>query len=112
MMTELGLWWTRLADALQHPTFHAAFLALLVGIALAEWLAHMLPSRLQAQIAERIVRVCVLLLVTGGAYKLHPTTIGAGWALFAGLASVSIHHHLQSWAYAKWPSLQPKALRT
>lgn len=110
MSDILGTWWDRLADALQHPAFHAAFLALLIGLALTEGLAHLLP-RLRRRVAERVIRTFVVLAVTAIGFYLHRTTIGAGWALFAGLAAPSIHHHLQSYAYARWPTLRPKALR-
>ena len=110
-MIDLTAWWDRFAAALQHPAFHAAFLALLVGIALTETLAQLGPQSMDRRTAEKLMRVTVALLVTFGGYYLHPTTIGAGWALFAGLSAPSIHHHLQSWAYARWPALKPKALQ-
>lgn len=110
-MDFVGVWWDRLAGALQHPAFHAAFLALLVGLALTEFVAHLLPGRLNRRPAEKVIRTVVAIAVTWLGYWQHPTTIGAGWALFAGLSAPSIHHHLQSWAYAKWPTLRPKALR-
>lgn len=106
----LGAWWDRLASALQHPAFHAAFLALLIGLALTEGLAHMLP-RLRKRVAERVIRTFVVIVVVVIGYQLHPTTIGTAWALFAGVAAPSIRHHLQSYAYARWPALRPKALR-
>lgn len=109
-MLDLSAWWDRLSDALQHPAFHAAFLALLIGLALTEGLAHLIP-RLQRKTAERVIRWFVLFAVTTIGFYLHKTTIGAGWALFAGLAAPSIHHSLQSYVYARWPTLRPKALR-
>lgn len=110
-MFDVGAWWDRLSEALQHPAFHAAFLALLIGIALTEFLAHLLPGRLQKRVAERIIRTAVVFAVVWFGYQLHRTTLGAGWAFFAGCAAPSIHHHLQSWAYAKWPSFRPRSLR-
>lgn len=109
-MFDIAAWWDRLGDALQHPAFHAAFLAMLIGLALTEALAHVLPSRMPKRHAEKLIRVVVAFTVMWFGYQLHRTTIGAGWAFFAGLAAPSIHHHLQSWAYARWPSLRPGAL--
>lgn len=111
-MIDLFSWWDKLAAALQHPAFHAVFLALLLGIALTEFLAHLLPARTPVHTAERMIRVVVALGVAFVGYLLHPTTIGAGWAAFAGLSAPSIHHHLQSVAYARWPSMVPKALQS
>lgn len=108
---DLAGWWDRLADAFQHPAFHAAVLACLAGIALTEMLAHLTPRQMKKSTAEKLMRVTVLGIVTWGGYYLHQTTIGAGWAFFAGCFAPSAHHHLQSWAYAKWPSIKPKALR-
>ena len=110
-MFDIAAWWDRLADALQHPAFHAAFLALLIGIALTEALAHMLPSRMRKRTAEKLIRAVVAFTVMWFGYQLHRTTIGAGWSLFAGLAAPSIHHHAQAWAYHRWPSLRPEALK-
>lgn len=110
-MIDLFGWWDKLAAALQHPAFHAVFLALLIGIALTEALGWLLPGNMPARSSERLQRIVVAVGVALAGYQFHPTTIGAGWAAFAGLAAPSIHHHLQSWAYAKWPSLKPKALQ-
>lgn len=110
-MFDLGAWWDRLASAFMHPAFHAAVLALLVGIALTEALAQLTPRSMRRRTAEKLMRVTVAVLVTFGGYALHPTTIGAGWAFFAGLAAPSIHHHLQLWVYSRWPAVRPKALR-
>lgn len=109
-MIDLTVWWDRLIAAFQHPAFHAAVLALLIGLALTEALAHLLPGLTPAKLTERLIRVVVILVVIVAGYLLHPTTIGAGWAMFAGLAAPSIHHHLQAWAYARWPSIKPEAL--
>lgn len=108
---DLFAWWDKLAQALQHDAFHAVFLAVLLGIAMTEWLAHLLPERMAVRSAERLIRTVVALAVAYVGYLLHPTTIGAGWAAFAGLSAPSIHHHLQGWAYARWPSMKPKALQ-
>ena len=111
MTIDLFAWWDKLASALEHPAFHAVFLALLIGLALTEFLFHLLPGRMPARMAERTMRIAILVAVSFAGYQFHPTTLGAGWALFAGLAAPSIHHHLQSWAYARWPALRPAALR-
>lgn len=111
-MIDLFAWWDKLAAALQHPAFHAVFLALLLGIALTEFLAHFLPARTPVRTAERLTRIVVAVGVAYAGYILHPTTIGAGWAAFAGLSAPSIHHHLQGFAYARWPSIVPKALQS
>lgn len=110
-MFDLGAWWDRLADAMQHPAFHAALLALLIGLALTEALAHMLPEQLAKKVAEKVIRAVVAIVVMLVGYRLHPTTIGAGWALCMALMAPSVHHHLQAWAYRRWPKLRPRALR-
>lgn len=110
-MDLIGIWWDRLAAALQHPAFHAAFLAMLVGIAVTEALAWILPRRLEARVAERIIRVVVIIVVTWLGFLMHKTTIGAGWAFFAGCLAPSTHHSLQAFIYRRWPKLRPRALR-
>lgn len=111
MTIDFGVWWDRLSEAMQHPAFHAVVLALLIGLALTEFLLHLLPEVVNARVAELSMRVLVLVVVAYLGYRFHPTTIGAGWALFAGLIAPSLHHHFQSWAYARWPALVPAALR-
>lgn len=108
---DLGVWWDRLAEAFQHDAFHAAILAVLVGISMTETLAHLLPRKMRKHNAEKLMRITVAVGVSYLGHYLHPTTIGAGWALFAGFSAPSIHHHLQSWAYNKWPTMRPRALR-
>lgn len=110
-MIDLTVWWDRLADAFQHPAFHAAVLAMLVGIALTEGLSHLLPAKTPVVGAEWLSRVLVAITVFVLGYRLHPTTIGVGWALFAGFLSPSVHHSLRSWAYDRWPAIKPKALQ-
>jgi hypothetical protein len=108
---DLSAWWDRLAIAMQHPAFHAVVLALLIGLAATELLAHLLPESMPAQYAERLLRIVVLVGVMVIGYRLQPSVLGAGWSFFAGAAAPSIHQHLQAYAYARWPALQPKALR-
>lgn len=110
-MDVIGVWWDRLSSALQHEAFHAAFLAMLIGIAMSEAFAWILPARLEKRIADRIIRVMVLVSVTWIGYLLHRTTIGAGWAFFAGCLAPSTHHSLQAFIYRRWPKLRPRALR-
>jgi len=111
MTIDFGAWWDRLVAAMQHPAFHAAVLALLVGIALTEALAHLLPGQMRTRTAERMLRVVVLIVVATLGYMFHRTIIGAGWALTMGLAAPSVHNSLQLFAYERWPFLRPKALR-
>lgn len=110
-MIDLTTWWDRLAGAMQHPTFHAVVLAVVLGIAVTEFLAHLLPASWPKTMVERTMRIVVAIAVALAGYQFHPTTIGAGWAAVAGLMSPSLHHHLQAWAYAKWPVLKPQVLK-
>lgn len=111
-MIDLGAWWDRLATAFNHPAFHGAVLALLIGVALAEFLIQVAPQAWPGRWTERAVRGLVLGVVALVGYWFHPTTIGAGWSLFAGLMAPSLHHHLQAWLYARYPALVPKVLRS
>ena len=110
-MIDFTKWWTMFAAALQHDAFHAVFMAFVMGLALTEALAWIMPRRWSAVAAERTMRIVVWVAVALAGYQMHPTTIGAGWSFTVGALAPSAHHHLQAWAYQKWPALRPKVLR-
>lgn len=110
-MIDLFGWWDKFAVALQHPAFHAAFMALVMGVALTEAAQWLMPASWHALTAERVARIIVAITITFAGYKMHPTTIGAGWSFTVGVMAPSMHHHLKQWAYNKWPHLRPKVFR-
>lgn len=110
-MIDLTVWWDKFSAALQYPAFQAVFIALIMGLALTEAMAWLLPARWTPLFAERTLRVCVLVAVAFTGYKLHPTVFGAGLSFTVGLLAPSLHHHWQSWAYNKYPWLRPKVWR-
>jgi hypothetical protein len=94
--------------ALAH-TFSAA-LGIAIGVALSEFLAHMLPPNMDSYYADRITRLVCLGVSMCATFALDPTTIGFFLAMLAGLAGPTVHGVLIRFVAFRWPNLIAKAL--
>jgi hypothetical protein len=94
--------------ALAH-TFSAA-LGIAIGVALSEFLAHMLPPNMDSYYADRITRLVCLGVSMCATFALDPTTIGFFLAMLAGLAGPTVHGFTLRYVNAHWPNFTPKAL--
>ena len=89
----------------------AIMVGMLVGLAATEAIAHMLPRKMDAGDADRIMRLLVLGIAMCCAFALQPTVLGFVMALFDGLAAPTVYQFATRWLYSKFPVLQPKALQ-
>lgn len=111
-MIEFLQWaYLQFVQAMLDEQVRAVIAGLAVGMAGTEATAHMLPPHMDAWRAGRIVR----LLVFGGAcicsFALNQTLHGFVWAVFAGLAAPTLYTLGTRCLYARWPALEPRAIK-
>lgn len=88
----------------------AVFVGIAIGIALAEFLAHMLPPGMDSYYADRITRLVCLGVSLCSTFALDVSLAGFFLALLAGLAGPTAHGFILRYVNARWPNLTPKAL--
>lgn len=106
-MKELAEW---LWSILQGTHASAAAIGVLIGVALSEALAHVLPPGMNAYAADRITRLVCFGVSLTSTFALDATLQGFFLALLAGLAGPTLHGLILRYVNARWPNLTPKAL--
>ena len=110
-MLELAKWiWEQLAVLFAIPESRAAVAALVLGIAMTDFVARMLPARMDADYAARLMRLIVFGMVTSCAFWLDPTPLGLVLALTVGAAAPGIQSLMLRGIYARWPAMKPESL--
>jgi len=111
-MTELlAAVWGVVRQLFASEETRAVLIALGVGGFGTEFLAHTLPHNMDAWQADRVVRLTCLGLAWITAFGLVPTVTGFFVGLFAGLAAPTLYSFATRAIYAKWPAIEPKALK-
>lgn len=111
-MTELlTALWSVVVQLFANPQSQAVLIALGIGGFGTEFVAHMLPSRMEPPQSDRIVRLISLGLAWITAFHLVTTPTGFFMGLFAGLSAPTLYETATRIAYARWPSLKPEALK-
>jgi hypothetical protein len=88
----------------------SCLLGIAIGIMLAEFLAHMLPAKMDSYYADRVTRLVCLGVSLLTTFALDTTTIGLFLAVLSGLAGPTMHGFLLRWVAFRWPKYTPKAL--
>lgn len=88
----------------------AAVIGILIGVALAEFLAHMLPPGMDSYAADRITRLVCLGVSMCSTFALDATLVGFFLAMLAGLAGPTVHGVMLRYIAFRWPNLTPRAL--
>lgn len=102
--------WEALLGLVSSVHGSAAFIGILIGVALAEFLAHMLPPGMDSYAADRITRLVCLGVSMCSTFALDVTPVGFFLALLAGLAGPTLHGFTLRFVFARWPNFTPKAL--
>jgi hypothetical protein len=109
---EWAQWaWAQVLLIMQDAQMRAIVAGMCVGMAATEAVAHMLPPAMEAWRADRLVRLVVLGVAMCSSFALMPTLHGFVWAFFAGLAAPTVYSFATRCVYARWPALEPKALK-
>lgn len=111
-MIEWVQWvWAQILLLMLDPQIRAVVAGLAVGGAATEAIAHMLPPDMSAWRADRLVRLIVFGWACCCSFALMQTLHGLVWAMFAGLAAPTLYSLSTRCLYARWPALEPKALK-
>lgn len=111
-MTEtLAAVWGVVLQLFANQEARAVLVALGVGGFGTEFLAHTLPHDMEAWQADRVVRLICLGLAWITAFAMVTTVTGFFVGLFAGLAAPTLYSFATRAIYARWPALEPKALK-
>lgn len=102
--------WEALKALLTSAHGFAAFIGIAIGVALAEFLAHMLPPGMDSYYADRITRLVCLGVSLCSTFALDATLPGFFLAMLAGLAGPTVHGFTLRYINARWPNYTPKAL--
>jgi hypothetical protein len=102
--------WAALLDVLSGLHAGACVLGIVVGVALAEFLAHMLPPGMDSYYADRITRLVCLGVSLCTTFALDPSMIGFFLALLSGLAGPTVHGFMIRWVAFRYPNLVARAL--
>ncbi|HKS97636.1 MAG TPA: hypothetical protein VJV74_16085 [Terriglobia bacterium] len=102
--------WEAIRALLTSAHGFAAFIGIAIGVALAEFLAHMLPPGMDSYYADRITRLVCLGVSLCSTFALDATLPGFFLALLAGLGGPTAHGFILRYINARWPNLTPKAL--
>lgn len=94
----------------REPRVSAVGIALLIGGALTEAIAQILPSTTSAWQAKRITILVVFGVGMCVTFAQMPDIEGFLYGLFAGLAAPTLYHFITRAIYARWPALKPGAL--
>lgn len=110
-MFDILKWaWDELAKLFVHAEVSAGAWAMLLGVAMTDFVARILPPTMDATYAYRVVRLAVFGVCTCAAFALNPTVLGLIVALIAGTAAPAIQVLLMRAIYARWPAMKPAAL--
>lgn len=88
----------------------ACIVGIAIGVALAETITHFLPPAMSAYAADRVGRLICFGVSAIATFAMDTSVAGFCLALLTGLAGPSLHQFGTRWLYARFPSLQPKAL--
>ena len=102
--------WEAILGVLHTAGGAAVVLGLLIGIALAEALAQLLPPAMDAYTAVRITRLSCFGASLTTTFTLDATLTGFYLAVLAGLAGPTVHGAALRIVAARWPAFAPKAL--
>lgn len=102
--------WTWVVAALTAVHAFAWLLGIAIGVALAEFLAHMLPPNMDSYYADRLTRLVCLGVSGCVTFALDTTLTGFFLAGLSGLASPTVHGFLLRYVAFRWPRLTPRAL--
>jgi hypothetical protein len=97
-------------DAMKGVHAFATLIGILLGVALAEFMAHMLPPEMNAYTADRLTRLICLGVSLTTTFALDSTLPGFFLALLAGLAGPTVHGFTLRYVNHHWPNFTPKAL--
>lgn len=110
MLDAIKWAWDQVLALFAHQDFSAAASGLALGVAFTDFVARMLPARIDAEYAARLVRLVVFGIVTIAAFALNPTPTGAVLALLVGAAAPAVQVLMLRAIYARWPAMKPPAL--
>lgn len=111
-MIEWAQWiWSQILLVMQDAQVRAIVAGLSIGMAGTEAVAHMLSPAMEAWRADRLVRLIVFGIACCASFALMPTLHGFVWAATAGLAAPTVYSFATRAAYARWPALEPRALK-
>jgi hypothetical protein len=111
IVAELAKWiWTQFAVLFAIPEVRAGFAALALGVAMTDFVARMLPARMDADYAYRLMRLFVFGISTVAAFWLNPSPLGLVVALIVGAAAPAVQVLSLRAIYAKWPAMKPESL--
>lgn len=106
----LRWFWEALLSLIASVHGSAAVVGIAIGVALSEFLAHMLPPGMDSYYADRITRLVCLGVSLCTTFALDATLLGFFLALLAGLAGPTVHGFMLRYVNARWPNLTPRAL--
>lgn len=89
----------------------SSIVGLLIGIFLAETIAHMLPQQMNPYEADRLTRLSCFGVSSCVTFALDVSLLGFCLAILTGLAGPTLHQFGSRWLYAKFPDTQPKAMK-
>lgn len=110
-MELLDWFFAKLMEGLDHLTFTAGALGLVLGMGAVEFTARMLPANTPVSIATRISWAVSFAVAFAVAFVLNETPLGFAVAITAAVTAPSLQIVLMRIAYTRWPDLKPLAMR-
>ena len=103
--------WAQVLLLMQDPQVRAGVAGLVAGIGMTEAVAHCLNPAMAAYRAERIIRLLAFGIAICTTFALYTTREGLAWGGAIGVIAPLVHHFGARALYARWPALEPKALK-
>jgi hypothetical protein len=89
----------------------ASLMGLAAGVFLSAALPYLLPQKMDPYLAERTSRLSCFGLSACINFSQDPSAVGFCLAIITGLAGPTIWQFVTRWLYARYPSIEPKALK-
>lgn len=89
----------------------SSVIGILIGIFLSEFIAHMLPPRMDSYAADRLTRLVCFGASSCATFALDVSLLGFFLAMLTGLAGPTLHQVGSRWLYSKFPQTKPEALK-
>lgn len=103
--------WAQILLVMQDTQVRAGVAGLLAGIGMTEAVAHCLNPAMPSWRAERVIRLLAFGITICTTFALYATREGLAWGAALGIVAPVIHHFGTRALYARWPGLEPKALK-